>query len=216
MRIPLNLIKEDAEHLEFQRSCGECTACCVLPRIPIGEDSDLLEGKQGYTPCKYLRTHNCGTGCSIYSQRPQLCKDYRCLWRAGIIQGDERRRPDKLGLMFTLDEVEDKGVIEAWELWPRAASDNPGRWVIDSLDKYARLHIRFYGVPAALQYHGPQTLELGNQLSEATKINPQILARWLMEKIELNDLTVNNRKSVELDLESLLRGEFVPRHYTPK
>jgi Fe-S-cluster containining protein len=98
MKLPLNLVRSDADRLESQRECGECTACCVLPRIPIGEDEGFPQGKRGYTPCQHLclgRSKDKATsfipGCRIYSQRPSLCRDYKCLWREGVIQGDERR-----------------------------------------------------------------------------------------------------------------------------
>lgn len=214
MKIPLNLVRESAERIEAQRECGECTACCVLPGIPIGEDPDLLEGKRGYTPCKHLCSIN--GGCSIYEKRPQLCRDYKCLWKAGLIIGDVRRRPDHLGLMFTFDEVGGEGVIEAWELWDGAARENPGRYLLDSIARYARVYVRFYGIPAALNYTKTGLFELGRSLSQATKECPQAVAGWLETKIGLAELTALNRESVERDLEPLRRGEPVPRHYQPK
>lgn len=222
MKFPLNLVQSDAQTLESQRECGDCTACCVLPRIPIGEEEHFPQGKRGYVPCEHLCIGEAKDGdsfipgCRIYAHRPGLCRDYKCLWRGGIIQGDERRRPDRLGLMFTLDTLDaagQVGVVEAWELWDGAAAEHPGRGVIDSVAQSVRLRIRFYGVPAALNYEGSQTLELGRRLSEAAHHNPQALAEWLELRITTKDLTPLNLESVMLDLDSLKRGEPVPRYY---
>lgn len=223
MKLPLNLIQSEAERLESQRECGPCTACCVLPRIPIGEEDVFPQGKRGYTPCKHLRvslnlvTGACGGGCDIYEHRPGLCRDYKCLWRAGLILGDERRRPDKLGLMFTFDiHDEERGiyVVEAWELWDGAAREHPGRGVIEAIAQYAHIRIRFYGVPAALSCEClPHTLDLGRALSGDSKHNPRALAAWLDREMSLGHLNANNLQSVQNDMEPLRRGEPVERHY---
>lgn len=215
MKLPLELIQTNADLIASQRECGECTACCVLPRIPIGEDPDFPDGKPGYTPCQHLCS-SLSRGCGIYDKRPQLCKDYQCLWRAGIIQGDDRRRPDNLGLMFTLDKHEGEGVIDAWELWPGAAENTPGRWVIDSIDAHARVHIRFYGVPAALYYESSRILVLGRALSQAAQHHPQELAKYLSTRVETGDLTANNLASVMRDLDALRAGQTIPQYYRPK
>ena len=52
------------------RSCGSCTLCCRLPEI------DAFS-KPANVPCS-----NCihARGCAIYQDRPQLCRDFLCLW----------------------------------------------------------------------------------------------------------------------------------------
>lgn len=221
MKIPLDLItaRQKAADLEAHRSCGECTACCVLPRIPIGEDEDFPEGKPGYTPCEHLCSIS--GGCGVYETRPQLCRDYKCLWRGGILQAgglmpDESMRPDKLGLMLTLDEEDGKGIVEAWELWEGAASVLPGRNAVRSISDQVGLHIRFYGVPAAIRYYNSDSLQFGRNLSRWAREDPKRLAAWLAKRIDTGHLIANNRESVERDLEPLRRGEPVARHYQPK
>src|SRR5947209_18423059 len=73
------------------RQCGECKECCVV--LPI-LDEEL--SKPGHQPCKHL----CGCGCDIYKERPGVCRDYECLWLSGDIDGDQRTRPDNLGVIF--------------------------------------------------------------------------------------------------------------------
>jgi hypothetical protein len=53
------------------RACGSCTLCCRLP------DIDALE-KPANDWCRHCID---GEGCRIYEQRPQLCRDFLCLWR---------------------------------------------------------------------------------------------------------------------------------------
>lgn len=214
MRFPLTLIKKEADRAAASRECGECTACCVLPRIGSDEPS-FPEGKLGYTPCKHLCTN--GGGCSIYEQRPQLCQDYSCLWRVGIVDGDERRRPDNLGLMFTLDQDErDNIVVEAWELWDGAASDHPGRYVIESIALKMRVSIRFYGVPASINFDLPDVFQLGRDLSRASQDDPKALAIWYDKMVMFGRLLREDQVSVINDLEELHKGNPVKRHYKRK
>ena len=55
------------------RSCGECTVCCVALTI---EDPELRKA-QGYR-CKHLAREG---GCGIYETRPDTCRTFYCGWR---------------------------------------------------------------------------------------------------------------------------------------
>jgi len=74
--------------------CGECTVCCNVFAIP-----QLNKPKN--TKCSH-----CDGGCSIYSERPQPCKDFACAWLVG--SWNESLRPDKSGIMIqnTVDGLE--------------------------------------------------------------------------------------------------------------
>ncbi|WP_226951323.1 hypothetical protein [Rhizobium terrae] len=51
------------------RTCGSCTLCCRLPEIEtLAKPPDVL--------CR----HCTGESCAIYADRPQLCRDFLCLW----------------------------------------------------------------------------------------------------------------------------------------
>lgn len=70
--------------------CGACTACCrdlELHEIP----SKIGEWCRHCTP---------GEGCQIYDDRPEECREFRCMWlqmeRAG-----EDLRPDMCGVIFS-------------------------------------------------------------------------------------------------------------------
>ena len=52
------------------RSCGTCTLCCRLP------DIDLLD-KPANVWCRHCVA---GEGCSIYADRPSVCRDFLCFW----------------------------------------------------------------------------------------------------------------------------------------
>jgi Fe-S-cluster containining protein len=75
------------------RSCGTCSLCCTVLRV------DEL-GKRAGEDC----THQCGEkGCGIYEIRPEICRGYRCLWRQGGLEDDER--PDVTGGIVDLETV---------------------------------------------------------------------------------------------------------------
>jgi hypothetical protein len=75
------------------RPCGECVACCVLPLI----DTPELKKPEGQA-CP-----NCaGAGCAIYDARPEVCRTFNCAWKR-IPSMPPETRPDRLGVMFTLE-----------------------------------------------------------------------------------------------------------------
>ena len=66
------------------RSCGTCTLCCRLP------DIDFFD-KPANAWCRYCIE---GKGCSIYTDRPSVCRDFLCLWMTdeGLGEGWEPSR----------------------------------------------------------------------------------------------------------------------------
>lgn len=107
------------------RTCGNCTACCFVKAV-----REL--GKPSQTACRHL----CGGGCGVYADRPRSCRDYACLWRQGMVDGDERRRPDRLGVIIDYEPfARIPGTIRlvVWELVPGAAQSEKVRYVVDRL-----------------------------------------------------------------------------------
>ncbi len=74
------------------RKCGDCNLCCKLPYTNFKKD---------YEWCS-----NCeiGVGCKIYKTRPQVCKDFSCLWQKGMI--DEELKPNKVGFYIVPEREE--------------------------------------------------------------------------------------------------------------
>lgn len=75
------------------RPCGECTACCVLPLI----DTPELKKAEGQ-----VCPHCTGKGCGAYDARPEVCRTFNCAWKR-IASMPPETRPDRLGVMFTLE-----------------------------------------------------------------------------------------------------------------
>ncbi|MBN9032316.1 hypothetical protein P7F60_26880 [Rhizobium sp. YJ-22] len=71
------------------RSCGTCTLCCRLP------DIDLFD-KPANDWCAHCVE---GSGCSIYPDRPSVCRDFLCLWMTDNALGDEWE-PGRSGMML--------------------------------------------------------------------------------------------------------------------
>src|ERR1700686_1993314 len=63
------------------RSCGDCSLCCKVMRIAA------LDKPPG-SWCKNCRP---GSGCTIYTERPQECRDFVCLYLINAELGDEWR-----------------------------------------------------------------------------------------------------------------------------
>ena len=89
---------EGGGYLVPGRECGGCTACCVALAIAV-EDLKKMPG----VPCQHCRA---SAGCAIYAGRPQVCRDYHCLWRSFDHLGEEWR-PDRSGILMVWGEVPD-------------------------------------------------------------------------------------------------------------
>jgi hypothetical protein len=75
------------------RPCGDCVACCVVTHIDTPE---LVKPEMTVCP------HCTGGGCGIYEDRPQVCRTYNCGYKR-IPSLPEDTRPDRIGVMFTLE-----------------------------------------------------------------------------------------------------------------
>lgn len=104
------------------RTCGQCKACCTV----FGVEE---VGKPYYRPCPHLTE----AGCGIYKERPESCRGFSCLWLSGLVPGDERRRPDNLGVVFTLKlrdtPTGQRTDLEVWEVVEEAAENERVRYL---------------------------------------------------------------------------------------
>jgi hypothetical protein len=71
------------------KSCGGCGACCKLPEIP-----EL--SKPVHTTCV---NYAAGTGCSIYAERPGMCRAFECNYLHDP-NLSEAWRPDRAGFLL--------------------------------------------------------------------------------------------------------------------
>ena len=85
-------------HLVEDRSCGECSVCCVVLNVDTREFQKLPG-----VPCAHLCAKG---GCSIHAERYPVCREYHCGWRYLGWLGEEWR-PDKSGVLieFQTDDL---------------------------------------------------------------------------------------------------------------
>ncbi len=141
-RFPLNTI------VNF-RACGDCQACCTVVGV------EELH-KPNWTRC----AQQCETGCAIYPDRPRTCRGYSCLWAAGLLEGEDERRPDRLGILLDLrsesnsDSVRpgDRVLIQAWEVWPGAMDQPEGAALLNQIAERCLVLVRRYGSEMAVVY----------------------------------------------------------------
>lgn len=68
--------------------CGGCTVCCEAPSIDESKiDGKVLESpKPACVKCPNLLE----SGCSQYTQRPEVCSGFLCLYAMGVLDNDPR------------------------------------------------------------------------------------------------------------------------------
>lgn len=73
------------------KPCGKCKRCCqgYLTGEAYGVKFDVDN------PCKFLNT----SGCSIYPNRPHVCKTFECRWKTSVAWPDWLR-PDQSNVIF--------------------------------------------------------------------------------------------------------------------
>ncbi|HBZ0927752.1 TPA: hypothetical protein MJE31_03480 [Klebsiella pneumoniae] len=86
--------KKTAVKAVTARKCGQCSVCCTSLLI---DEPELA--KPAGTSCKHLATTS---GCSIYEERPEVCKSWYCGWLK-IETLPHQLRPDKSKVLITIN-----------------------------------------------------------------------------------------------------------------
>ena len=98
---------------ETPRPCGSCSYCCNLYAVEEVQ-------KPAHTWCRHYAE---GVGCSIHETRPDICRNFQCLWTFAAPL-DETWRPDQCRFIMrpgTANEVVidvDPDEPDAWKREP--------------------------------------------------------------------------------------------------
>ena len=112
--------------MDTERQCGTCTACCVALEIielnkPVG------------VACSYLKP-SCDKPCGQYQARPQVCREYQCMWLLGVIP--RWAKPNEVGLILGMVPMpEDETILRVIETRPGAAHTLQNVRMLASLDR---------------------------------------------------------------------------------
>lgn len=90
------------DEIGLTRECGDCTMCCegFLPANIHG-----YEMKPG-APCHFVQQGTCN-GCTIYEDRPNVCKKYECLWKSSPAAVPEWMKPNRSDVILSVKVVTD-------------------------------------------------------------------------------------------------------------
>lgn len=79
------------------KSCGGCSFCCKV--LEITEFT-----KPAGTWCEHCQKSG---GCGVYAARPDVCRDYECLWKSDRGMSSQLR-PDRVGAILMEDPDSDE------------------------------------------------------------------------------------------------------------
>jgi hypothetical protein len=107
------------------RKCGECEVCCEIAEVKEG---DFF--KPAFQKCK----HQCN-GCAIFGklERPGICNSYQCSWLRGF--GNEEDRPDKNGIMMSINRINGMNFITIIELKLNSVLTTGKNIILDIMSK---------------------------------------------------------------------------------
>lgn len=86
------------------RTCGTCSLCCKLPGVYTLPEQTPALTKPPNQWCQHCKV---GSGCGIYDNRPQPCRNFDCLWLVHPEMAEELRPDRSHVIMYGLSE-EDK------------------------------------------------------------------------------------------------------------
>jgi Fe-S-cluster containining protein len=92
------------------RECGSCNLCC-----------DILEVTAVGKPVNELCKHWAGGGCTIYDDRPQMCRSFSCAWLQGHLSDEWYPLAAGLVVHFSQDAINvavDPRFAERWREAP--------------------------------------------------------------------------------------------------
>lgn len=106
--------------MSIERGCEDCTLCCKVLGV---EELDKPAGR-------WCRHCDVGKGCTIYEQRPQECRDFRCLFLA-VETFPEEWRPNRAHFVLTTD-------ADARRVLLRVDPDRPNAWRFEPYYSYLK------------------------------------------------------------------------------
>jgi hypothetical protein len=128
------------------RECGDCIACCVVPAIDVPE----LHKPDGVV-CP-----NCtGRGCAIHERRPAVCRDFYCAYLR-IPSMPPESRPDKLGVMFTLERQLPPSIVFEHVYYVAVATGDPRALQSPMTQNVIRMLAQSV-LPVFITYRGSET-----------------------------------------------------------
>lgn len=118
------------------RSCGDCTACCTIYRVPELQ-------KKAWVRCEHQEQNGCG----IYDRRPKMCRAFECYYLQDPknffdpktrkkVRFSREYRPDRLGIVFSSQWLFKHRTIAAHELFPGASKRPRAHRLISILSEF--------------------------------------------------------------------------------
>lgn len=93
--------------MSIARSCGTCNLCCTV--MAVGDC--VPEPKPKNVKCRQLTVLG---QCGIYAERPQSCRDFRCLWLMGMLP--EELKPSRVNAVA---DANGDGTMIVFHIHPR-------------------------------------------------------------------------------------------------
>lgn len=101
------------ETINYPRDCGSCSMCCQG-----WLSGDIFEYKMhANNPCHFVDEGCSGGCCTIYEHRPDMCKEYKCVWLHQPVGFPLWMRPDKSKVIITERVIEDATATEQFKYW---------------------------------------------------------------------------------------------------
>lgn len=131
------------------QECGECTACCTWLH-GVAHGVSFGSGKS----CVFLNKN-----CSVYSVRPQFCKNFQCAFTQNLFT-QEWMRPDKCGVLV---------MVQDWSKGQYLKVVETGRKMTDEALLEITNFCKKHNTPYMMQYDGQWTIHGPQEFVEETK-----------------------------------------------
>jgi hypothetical protein len=97
------------DQLPTKRRCGECDLCCTTVSVTAtgranGSATVPDFYKAAACRCTY-QAGDVGRSCTVYSDRPYICREYACAWRCSDTLLPESMWPARIGFVVSMSGV---------------------------------------------------------------------------------------------------------------
>lgn len=143
-----------------ERTCGGCTMCCRVMAIDADDGTELSANDAWCRHCDR------GKGCTIYAERPKVCKAFRCGWLEGDFADEDRPDRSKIIALIGPKRTMYDGVwvtipvLEFKECAPGALDTPRAKRMIASVAPKSRIPVAYStyerGLPSRVEARGKQ------------------------------------------------------------
>jgi Fe-S-cluster containining protein len=155
------------------KSCGNCNICCTFLDVEI--DGEFFP--RG-VPCKHLDPDS--NGCKIYERRPDVCRNYHCVYTQNIIP--ELKKPSDNGLLISIVQNQHTTNHYFQVVAPKSLDGNQFK-IVSEFCKQNNIHLEFKDLDIFIN---PDLIQLSKIVNMLHVLDKTDIAKKVIQAFDVN------------------------------